>query len=411
MNHDILLPNKDRIKEKMDSFAAFGRTENNGITRLALSKEDQYARDYFCDYCKKLGLTVEIDDMGNIYATLAGEENKPPIVMGSHLDSVKQGGKYDGTLGVIAGLEVVETFVKNNITPRIPLTIVNFTNEEGARFSPSMMSSGVLSGKFSKEDMLNTKDKDGITFKEALDSINYAGPIENRLEKATAFLELHIEQGPTLDYNSVSIGVVECVIGQVCYEVEVRGSSNHAGTTPMTMRNDALFLANDIIMTLRKELGNIDSHLVYTIGKMDVHPNIHTVIPDKVTFTVEARHQNEEILKIVEANILNLPKSSTSNSTKIHVRKHSDRNTVWFDRQFRNFIEQSANELNYSNQRIVSGAGHDAQFIAEFIPTAMIFVPSLDGKSHTEVEYTSLDDCHKGINVLLQTILKLMEAV
>lgn len=406
---EILRVNKKKIKEKIESFAAFGRTKNSGVTRLALTEEDRLARNFFRAYCENLGLLVEVDDMGNIYATLKGKENKPPIVMGSHLDSVIKGGKFDGTLGVIAGIEVIETFVDNNITPRIPLTVVNFTNEEGARFAPAMMSSGVLSGKFSKEDMMNVKDTDGITFNEALHAINYAGSTVNRLRNATAYLELHIEQGPVLDYNSISIGVVECVVGMICYEIEVQGASNHAGTTPMNMRHDALCLANDLIIELRQKLKNVDSQLVFTIGKMDVFPNVHTVIPEKVTFTIEARHKDNQIISDVEEIIQNLHYFPKNDIQNIFTKKLWDRNTVWFEPDFLSIIEQSANRLNCSNMRIVSGAGHDAQFVARYIPSAMIFVPSIDGKSHIETEYTNLEDCEKGINVLLETVSNLMQ--
>lgn len=409
MNKNLLLVKKERVEQQLETFANFGRTKNNGVTRLALSEEDRLARDYFSDYCKNLGLDVKVDDMGNIYGTLQGIEDKPPIVIGSHLDSVKKGGRFDGVLGVITGLEVIETLIDNDITPRIPVTVVNFTNEEGARFEPSMMSSGVLSGKFNKEEMMQSTDVDGVTFKEALESINYAGSIENRLTEATAFLELHIEQGPVLDHHSISIGVVECVVGMVCYEIEVNGESNHAGTTPMHMRRDALFVANDLMNTLNEYLGKLNEQLVFTIGRLDVQPNIHTVIPNKVVFTIEARHKDPYIMKQVEAIVENLVKSPSREIASIEVRKLWDRDTVWFDSHLRDTVEQAAKELNYSSRRMVSGAGHDAQFIATYLPSTMIFIPSIDGKSHMENELTEIDDCVKGINVMLNTVLNLLE--
>ena len=216
-----LLINGERLKNELERFANFGRTENNGVTRLALSEEDRLARNFFRSCCEELGLEVKVDDMGCMYATLEGTENKPPIVIGSHLDSVKKGGRFDGVLGVLAGLEVVRTLVENNIKPKIPITLVNFTNEEGARFEPSMMASGVLSGKFDKNTMLKKKDAAGVTFEEALKAIGYEGKIENRLKEATAFLELHIEQGPILETESLSIGVVECVVGMACFDIEI----------------------------------------------------------------------------------------------------------------------------------------------------------------------------------------------
>lgn len=409
MNKNLLMVKKERVKDKLETFADFGRTENNGVTRLALSEEDRLARQYFCDYCKRLGLSIEIDDMGNIYGTLKGIEDKPPIVIGSHLDSVKKGGRFDGVLGVIAGLEVIETLIENDITPQIPITVVNFTNEEGARFEPSMMSSGVLSGKFEKQDMMKSKDEHGTTFKEALESINYAGSIENRLKEATAFLELHIEQGPVLDHHSISIGVVDCVVGMVCYEVEINGESNHAGTTPMNMRQDALFVANDLISTAREYFGKLDEQLVFTMGRMNVYPNIHTVIPDRVVFTIEARHKDPRVIKQVEGIVENLDCTSSEGKAAIKIKRLWDRDTVWFEPRLRDLVEQSANSLNYPNKRVVSGAGHDAQFIAGYIPTTMIFVPSINGKSHMENEKTELVDCVQGINVMLNTVLSLLE--
>ncbi|MBS4177801.1 Zn-dependent hydrolase [Lederbergia citrea] len=409
MQKQKLLINGVRLKDELEKFANFGRTENNGVTRLSLSEEDRLVRAYFRTCCEELGLVVKIDDMGCMYATLEGTENKPPIVIGSHLDTVKKGGRFDGVLGVVAGLEVVRTLVENKIKPQIPITLVNFTNEEGARFEPSMMASGVISGKFEKTAMLNKVDSDGITFEQALNSSGYAGASENRLKEASAFLELHIEQGPILEKESLSIGVVECVVGMVCYEIEIIGESDHAGTTPMDMRKDALFAANNLITEIRKRLGALDSELVYTVGRMNAFPNIHTVIPNKVVFSLESRHKNPEIIAQVEEIIQGLPSlSSLNEGCEVKTTKLWDRDTVWFEPEICNLLEQSAESLGYSNKRMVSGAGHDAQFVASFIPSAMVFVPSLNGKSHCEEERTTWEDCEKGVNVLLDTVLTML---
>ncbi|KMY53300.1 allantoate amidohydrolase [Bacillus sp. FJAT-27231] len=399
--------NGERLKDTLERFADFGRTDHNGVTRLALSEEDRLARDYFRSCCEELGMTVQIDDMGNMYATLAGIENKPPIVVGSHMDTVKKGGRFDGILGVAAGLEVVRTLVDNQIKPHIPLTIVNFTNEEGARFEPSMMSSGVLSGKFEKAAMLKKTDVNGVTFEDALHSIGYAGDAASRLKEATAFLELHIEQGPILEKEALTIGVVECVVGMVCYEIEVTGESDHAGTTPMDMRRDALFAANDLITKVRQQLGALHSDLVFTMGRMNVFPNIHTVIPNKVVFSLEARHKDPAVIKQVEEIIQSLVKLPSEQGCTIKSEKLWGRDTVWFNENICNALEQSVQSLGYPFKRMVSGAGHDAQFIASYIPTAMIFVPSIKGKSHSEDELTTWEDCEKGVNVLLETVLSL----
>jgi len=405
MEQQKILISAERLQSTLEQFANFGRTENNGVTRLALSEEDRLARDYFISCCKRLGMPVEIDDMGNIYATLAGSEDKPPLVIGSHLDSVKKGGRFDGVLGVVAGLEVARALVENNVKPRIPLVIADITNEEGARFEPSMMASGVLSGKFDKATMLKKKDVDGITFKDALQSIGYVGKEESRLKKAAAFLELHIEQGPILERESLSIGVVECVLGMVCYEITITGESDHAGTTPMDMRKDALFAANNLISEARQKLSTLDKDLVFTMGRMNVLPNIHTVIPNKVVFSLEARHKDPAVIKRVEEIIVGLTQSSANEGCDIRTEKLWDRSTVLFDDDLCDLLEHAAKSLNYSYKRMDSGAGHDAQFLASYIPTAMIFVPSINGKSHCEEELTTWEDCARGVNVLLETVL------
>ncbi|MCM3760638.1 Zn-dependent hydrolase [Alkalihalobacillus oceani] len=409
MRKQKLVINGERLRKSLEQFAVFGRTERNGVTRLALSEEDRLARDHFVSCCKELGMEVKVDDMGNIYATLAGVEDKPPIVIGSHLDSVKKGGRFDGVLGVLAGLEIVRTLVDHQVKPQVPITIVNVTNEEGARFEPSMMASGVLSGKFDKAAMMEKQDTDGITFREALDEIGYAGDERNRLTEAAAFLELHIEQGPVLESEGLTVGVVECVLGMVCYEIEVNGESDHAGTTPMAMRKDALFAANHFISKARQQLNQLDPELVYTMGRMNVWPNIHTVIPNKVVFTLEARHKDAEEIRRVEEIVQGIATMEDHEGCEVSVTKLWGRDTVWFDEEICNMLEQSAKSLDYPYKRMVSGAGHDAQFLASYIPSAMVFVRSINGKSHCEEELTTWEDCEKGVNVLLETVMTMLE--
>lgn len=402
--------NGERLKNTLERFAEYGRTPNNGVTRLALSEEDRLARDYFCSCCRDLGMDIKIDDLGCIYATLEGLEDKPPVVIGSHMDSVKKGGRFDGILGVVAGLELVRTLVEHNIKPKVPIMIVNFTNEEGARFEPSMMASGILSGKFQKDVMMKKTDVDGVTFEQALQSCGYEGDTSNRLTEASAFVELHIEQGPILEREAKSIGVVECVLGMVCYEIEITGESDHAGTTPMDMRKDALFATNNLIAEARHELGRLDSNLVYTMGRMNVLPNIHTVIPNKVIFSLEARHTDEDVIASVEKIIQSLPdQAELLEGCEVRVTKLWGRDTVWFDKTVCDEVEESVRSLGYSYKRMVSGAGHDAQFLATYIPTAMIFIPSVNGKSHCEEEFTPWEECEKGVNVLLETVIKLAQ--
>ena len=397
--------NSSRLQESIEQFSQFGATANGGVTRLSLSKEDVLARDYFCEVCKELGMEIKVDDMANIYAILPGKIDCPPIVMGSHLDSVEKGGRFDGVLGVLTAIEAVRTIKENDIELDIPLMIVNFTNEEGARFDPAMMSSGVIASKFSKDKMEQSVDKNGINFKAALQASGYEGEKENRLTKALAYIELHIEQGPVLEAKQQEIGVVEGVLGMVCYEITVTGESDHAGTTPMSMRKDPMIVASRIISYLHEQLGKIDEQLVYTFGRMNVSPNIHTVIPNKVAFTIDSRHQDPEVMRQVEVILKGLP--SEENGCRVEPIKLWGRDTVFFDASICNEIEKSCQDFRYSSHRMFSGAGHDAQFIASFIPSAMIFVPSINGKSHCEEEETTFEDCAKGADVLLETVLTL----
>jgi beta-ureidopropionase / N-carbamoyl-L-amino-acid hydrolase len=409
MQKQKVLINGERLKDTLEAFADFGRTENNGVTRLALSEIDIQVRNHFKSLCEELGMTVKWDDMGSMYATLEGVDNdKPPVVMGSHLDSVEKGGRFDGVLGVLTGLEVVRTIVENNIKPQVPIVIANITNEEGARFEPSMMASGVMSGRFAKGKMLQSADKQGTTFGEALKASGYEGDKANRLQEAKAFIELHIEQGPVLENEAIDIGVVECVVGMCCYEVEVTGDSDHAGTTPMSMRRDALFATNNLINEIREKMSKLDSDLVYTIGRMDVSPNIHTVIPNKVVFTIEARHKEAGTIRQVEDIIKGLMESDGKEKCEVTATKLWDRDTVWFKDELVKSLESSCTNLGYTFKRMPSGAGHDAQFIATYLPAAMVFVPSVNGKSHAEDELTSWEDCEKGVNVVLQTVLDLV---
>ncbi|AKA69268.1 allantoate amidohydrolase [Clostridium scatologenes] len=396
---------KKRMEDKIITFSKFGDTGKGGITRLALSEADLQARSEICTRMKKIGADIITDDMGNIYATLKGAEDLPHIAMGSHCDSVVQGGNYDGILGVLTAMEAAETIVKENIEHRHPITVTVWTNEEGARFDPAMMSSGVITGKFDKSKMLASKDKEGTTFEEALEASGYKGGQKNRMNPKDymALLELHIEQGPVLEAEKIQIGVVEGVVGMVNYEFEFAGQAGHAGTVPQKMRQDALLAASEAILYLHRELDKLDGKLVYTTGRIICSPNVHTIIPDNVKFTLDARHQDPEVIKQVVQIIKNIP--SEIAKCRVSYKELWSRKTVSFNKEFVDFVEKNAKLYGYSNMRIYSGPGHDAQFISDMIPTTMIFVPSIGGHSHCEIEKTKLEDCLNGANVLLQTIL------
>lgn len=402
---NIISCSKERMKNKIVTFSKFGDTGNGGITRLALSKPDLQAREEFCKRMKTLGAKIVTDDMANMYATFEGSENLPHIAMGSHCDSVVKGGNYDGILGVMSAMEVAETIVREKIPHRHPITVMIWTNEEGARFDPAMMSSGVITGKFDKAKMLASKDTEGMTFGEALEVSGYKGDKKNRINAKDykALLELHVEQGPVLDDAKINIGVVEGVVGMVNYEFEFTGQAGHAGTVPQKNRKDALLAASEAIQYLHKELDKLDSKLVYTTGRINCSPNVHTIIPGDVKFTLDARHQDPEVIKQVVYIIKNIP--SELAKCKVEYRELWSRETVSFNKELVDLVEKNASLYGYSNMRMYSGPGHDAQYASDMLPVTMIFVPSIGGHSHCEIEKTSLDDCLKGANVLLQTIL------
>lgn len=397
--------NKDRMEEKITTLSQFGDTGKGGITRLSLSPVALKAREELIKRCEKLGMNIKTDDMANIYATLPGEEDLPAILLGSHLDSVIQGGNYDGILGVLTALEAIETIVTDKINHKHPITLVVWTNEEGARFDPAMMSSGVICGKFDKEKMLKSMDTEGVTFGEALEKSGYKGVFENRMQpkESLAFLELHIEQGPVLEAMNKDIGIVEGVCGMVNYEFGCYGQADHAGTTPMKYRKDALYAATKVIEYLHNELDCLDEKLVYTTGRIIASPNIHTIIPDDVRFTLDARHQDPKVIEQVVEIIKRVPKELVG--CEVKYKELWSRKTVTFHKPYVDFVEKNAKECGYSAMRMYSGPGHDAQFVSDVVPTTMIFVPSVKGHSHCEKEFTPNENCWKGANVLLNTVL------
>lgn len=399
----------DRLDDKIKTFSKFGDTGKGGITRFSLSPEALLARAEFKRRMEAIGATVQTDDMANMYATVPGTEDLPAIAAGSHLDSVRQGGNYDGVLGVLSAMEAVETIVREKIPHRHPLTVMVWTNEEGARFEPAMMSSGVVCGKFEKEKMLASvaKDDPTLTFGAALAQSGYAGDEKNRLspEKYCAMIELHIEQGPVLETEGYDIGVVEGVCGMINYEFTFIGQADHAGTTPMKYRKDALYAAVKTIQYLHDELDELDPALVYTTGKISAHPNIHTIIPDEVKFTLDARHYNPEVIQQALAIIKKIPAEVVK--CKTSYQEAWSRKSVAFSKELVDMVEKGAQKYAYSLKRMHSGPGHDAQYVADILPTAMIFVPSEEGHSHCELEHTSTEACLKGVNVLLQTLLSI----
>lgn len=407
-----------RMADKITTMSKFGDAGHGGITRYSLSPEALQARGEFVKRMEAIGAEIKTDDMANVYATLKGSEpDLPNIVMASHCDSVKNGGNYDGILGVMGAMEVLETIADQEIPHKHNITAMIWTNEEGSLYPPAMMSSGVICNdylpddikkNFLHENMLASKSvlEPEKTFGEALEASGYKGARENRLNNKDymAMFELHIEQGPILEAANKDIGVVTCVLGMINYKIKVYGQSDHAGTTPMQYRQDALYGAAKVLQYLHDELDKLDPELVYTTGEIYCHPNVHTVIPDYVEFSIDARHEKPEVIEQVVNVIKSMPKEVVK--CKVDYEVAWTRDTVYYDKELVGYVQEAVDELGYSNQKINSGAGHDAQFAAYMMPTTMVFVPSKDGHSHCEPEYTSPEQCTQGASVLLNAVLK-----
>ncbi|MGL4485165.1 MAG: Zn-dependent hydrolase [Anaerovoracaceae bacterium] len=428
-----------RMADKIKTFAKFGDAGHGGITRYSLSPEAHQARDEFVKRMKAIGAEIETDDIANVYATIPGSDpSAKRIVMGSHADSVRNGGNYDGILGVMGAMEVLETVVKEKIPHKHPLTAMIWTNEEGSLYPPAMFSSGIVCNDYlppeiaknfqfdnlmkSKGIVANTVTSDYLikekineapvyeegTFGEALLASPYRGEKKNRLSRDSYLcdFELHIEQGPILEDNDKELGVVQCVLGMFNYRISFAGQSAHAGTFPMNKRKDALFAASQAICYLHQEIDKLGRpELVYTTGEITCHPCVHTVIPDFVDFSIDVRHKDPELLKSVMDIIRTLPEKEWA-GCKCEIKEQWKRDTVQFDSRLINWVEESCNELGISHQDINSGAGHDAQFCAYVIPTTMIFVRTKAGLSHCEDEYASPEDCTAGASVMLNALLK-----
>lgn len=410
-----------RMDDKIKTFSKFGDAGHGGITRYSLSPEAHMARDEFVRRMKAIGATIEWDDLANVYATLPGSDpSAKRIVMASHCDSVRNGGNYDGILGVMGGMEVLETVAAENIPHKHPLTAMIWTNEEGSLYPPAMFVSGIvcndflpeaIAKNFKEENLMQSKsvlDKT-TTFGEMLAKSAYKGDKKNRFNKDDykAMFELHIEQGPILEDNGNEVGVVQCVLGMFNYRIKFRGFSAHAGTFPMNKRHDALFAAAQALVYLHEEIDKLGRpELVYTTGEVVCLPNVHTVIPNYVDFSIDVRHEDPKVLESVMNIIKTLPEKTWAGCT-CEIAEQWKRDTVYFDKKLVGFVDESAKELGLKYQPINSGAGHDAQFASYVVPTTMIFVRSKAGLSHCEEEYSSPEDCTAGASVMLNAVLKL----
>lgn len=399
--------NYARLRTRLLDLASIGEIPGGGCARLALTDEDRFGRDLVVQWMNDLNLDVTIDVVGNvvgIWNVGSGE----PVMTGSHIDTVRTGGKFDGNLGVLAGLEVIQTCQENGITPARPLAVAFFTNEEGARFAPDMFGSLVFVGGWSVEEALNTVGIDGARVGDELERIGYNGATPCPAQAPHAFVELHIEQGPVLEQKGFTIGAVTGVQGISWQEVVVSGQSNHAGTTPMNLRHDPAYVASAIAVFLRKLAERYGGNQVCTVGKIDLHPNLINVVPSTATLTLDVRNTDEKLLQKAEEEIrLYLTQLAQEEGVTITARQLARFEPVVFDENIVSLVEKLATEHGHTVMRLPSGAGHDAQMLARVCPSAMIFVPSIAGISHNPAEDTSDEDLEAGANLLLHTMLHL----
>lgn len=398
---------KDRLWSSLMEHARIGGTTDGGINREALTLEDGKGRDLFASWCRDLGMEVTVDALGNMFATYAGSDNSlKPIAMGSHLDTQPCGGKFDGVLGVLAGLEVVRVLHDAGIRPRRSLTIVNWTSEEGSRFVPSMAASGVYSKIFTMEDAHGWKDRDGIGFIDALRDIGYQGnePVGRR--KFEAFLEVHIEQGPVLERNEATVGIVTGAQAMSYNNVTIKGRESHAGTTPMDMRLDPVGAFTRIAAACY-EKADSTKDARFTVGLIETVPSSHSTIPSQVNFTLDLRHPQASVLDDLIATYEAAANIERASGFEIAREEFGASPELTFDKTCLDAIREGVETFGYSSMELVSGAGHDAVYVTQVCPTAMIFTPCKGGISHNPAESITPEDAEASANVLLHAAVKL----
>jgi N-carbamoyl-L-amino-acid hydrolase len=396
-----------RLWDSLMDMARFGATPKGGVRRLTLTDIDRQGRDYFRAQCEAAGLTVRVDEIGNMFARRPGRDpHRLPVMFGSHLDSQPSGGKFDGALGVLGGLEVMRTLNELGITTEAPLELVNWTDEEGSRFGHSLMGSGVWSGVYTLDKVFSLTDLEGTTVKTALEGIGYAGPEDAAAFPADAYFELHIEQGPILEQEGKEIGIVTGAQAQLWYDAVCIGRESHAGTTPPSVRRDALVCAARIIDLVDRTMHARGEDSRGTVGQMQVLPNSRNVIPGEVRFSVEFRHPNEAEVDRIAAEFAPAAAAiAASCGVKLRLEELFRIPRQPFDPGCIELVREAAHKLGLSAREIVSGAGHDAVYVARHVPTAMIFTPCKDGLSHNEEESMLPEEAEAGCQVLMEAVV------
>ncbi|GGO81424.1 Zn-dependent hydrolase [Marinobacterium nitratireducens] len=399
--------NAQRIWNTLMEMGEIGATEAGGSCRLALTELDRQGRDLFVQWCRDAGCEIGIDRIGNIYARRPGTDpDALPISTGSHLDTQPTGGKFDGIYGCLAGLEVIRTLNDEGIETRRPVEVVIWTNEEGSRFAPAMVASGVYSGKFTLDYALNQTDAQGIRLGDALKTIGYDGDIEVGARRFAKFFELHIEQGPVLEREDEEVGVVTGVLGMRWYDVKVKGVSAHAGPTPMSYRKDALGAAARMItamIDLASERADEDGRC--TVGELHIPKGSRNVIPGDLNFTLDLRNATLDGLEAIERDAMALiDRIAAETGVEVAVERIWDSPPIAFDAECVAAVEKVVAKSGYSYRRMTSGAGHDAVNISQVAPTSMIFVPSVGGISHNEAEYSTPEQIAAGAQILFEVM-------
>ncbi|MBA3596450.1 MAG: Zn-dependent hydrolase [Methylibium sp.] len=400
--------NGGRLWDSLMELARIGATPKGGVCRLALTELDGQARDRFVSWAEAAGCTVRIDAIGNIFARRAGRNAAlPPIVTGSHIDTQPTGGKFDGNYGVLAGLEVLRSLNDAGIETEAPLEVAVWTNEEGSRFVPVMMGSGVFVGAFTLEHALAQCDAQGVSVGESLARIGYAGSATDAAPPVGAYFEAHIEQGPVLEANDCVIGVVQGALGQRWYDVVVQGMEAHAGPTPMALRRDALLAASALVEAVNRIALERAPHGRGTVGSLEVHPNSRNVIPGRVRMSVDLRAADDEVLTSMDTALRSFcAKLAQERQLTVQVDQVVYFPPQPFTPELTEGVRQGAATLGLTAMDVVSGAGHDAVYLARVAPTAMVFVPCAGGISHNEIEDARPEHLEAGCNVLLHAMLR-----
>ena len=400
-------PNASRLWRDIHETARIGATPRGGLCRLALSDEDRRVRDWLVGACREQGCAVRVDALGNVFARRAGRRAElAPIAIGSHLDSQPTGGKFDGVLGVLAGLEVVRTLNEHGIETEHPIEVIDWTNEEGARFAPAMLGSGVFARALDETAVLDTRDREGRALVDELERIGYRGTERCGDHPLDSYFELHIEQGPILEAEQKAIGVVDGVQGMRWYDVSLEGRASHAGTTPMALRRDAGVAAAELIVGVRRLVEALGRGALATAGVIDAYPNSRNVVPSRVFVTIDLRNPTSEGLDHMEQALREIvAQCGARQRVEARVERIWDSPPVRFDDACVAAVRQAATARGLAARDITSGAGHDAVYVSRVAPTAMIFVPCRDGVSHNELESATAEHVEAGASVLLDSVL------